>query len=259
MIRLEHGEGWLLLPQPAHAWLSGTLAQHWGNERVSCPQPKDAVVLGATLHDVDWYALDSRPVMNDQGEPLSFLQPKLDDVEGMYARTVSQVEQIDPYAGILVNRHVQLIYNSRVTHGTDPAERVQPLLDSLRQQEQAAIERLQTHPLYGASVDEERLHHNYRILRTCDLLSLFTCGGFPPRTLSDVPGRYGEPLLTVECELIAEHTLRITPNVLNVPEVTVAIEGRYIPQKRYEDAAHYAEDFHAAQVVTVPLRVVGEE
>ena len=256
MIRLEHGDGWMLLPQSAHAWLSGQIAQHWGNEDNSRPKPYASVVLATTLHDKAWFTLDRLPLLNDVGEPLHFLELGLDDSEGLYADTVAQVTQIDPYAGILVNRHVQLIYNSRATHGRDPIDQLQPLLDTLKTDEKALITRLSSHPAYADFIDEVALNHNYRVLRTCDLLSLFVCGGFPARMIQDVPYRNNDSPIDVECQLDEPHTLRISPNLLDVPELVVHLEGRYIPKCQFEDADEYAAVFQEAPFKAIEMRIL---
>ena len=198
MIRHDNGDTWLLIPQPAHAWFSGILAQHWGNEQVSRPEPFQSVVLGVTLHDVGWLALDSQSLLSQQSEPMHFLEPDLAQIDKMYLRTASDVSQIDPYAGILVNRHMQMIFNSRLIHGRETEAELRPLITELEMNEQALIDRLQNHPNYSAYLDEATLKHNYRILRTCDLLSLFCCGAFPARVLEDTPFRYSESFSTTE-------------------------------------------------------------
>lgn len=259
MIRIPHEDGWLLIPQTAHAFFSGQLARHWGNAAVAAPQPRAAVEVAALLHDCGWYDLDRQPLQNASGEPLHFIEPQLDQVEAMYAKTVAQVRQIDPYAGVLVNRHVRVIYNSRLTHGRDPEERLRPLLDHLEQRERDTLNTLREHPHYGAHLAEWTLHHNYRIVRTCDLLSLFACGAFPAKTASDVPTKYGVPFLDMACELIAPHTLKISPYLFDQTEIVVPIQAHIIPQKRYNNPDAYRDAFAKAGQVTISLRIVQGE
>lgn len=254
MIRLPYQAGYLLISQPAHAWLAGQLAQHW-HER---PEPYEAVVIGTTLHDAAWAEKDGFPNLNTENEPLNFFGPELDDVESIYENSVNYVMQVDPYAGLLANRHVQTIYHSRLIHGRDPAERLQPLLDYWQAQYEIVKTRLGKHPLYAAYLDDARLDHNYRILRTCDLLSLFVCGAFPTANISDVPLELGKPAVAVDCTLVDEHTLRVSPNLFDQTEIICYLEARYIPQKQFESAEQYREVFEQATFVTLRKAIISE-
>ncbi|MGJ3240845.1 MAG: DUF3891 family protein [Anaerolineae bacterium] len=258
MIRLPYQDGYLLIPQPAHAWLSGQLAQHWGNgKRVDRPAPYQAVVLATTLHDAGWLDKDGIPSLNAQQEPLDFLEPVLDDVQGVYERGVTNVQQIDPYASLLVNRHIKTIYHSRAVHGRDPLERLQPLLDDLDAHYQRTLAQIKAHPLYQAHLDPDTLDHNYRIVRTCDLLSLFVCGAFPTREVSDVPLRYGAPFERLTCTLIDADTLQVSPNIFNQAQITVHLQARVIPQRQYSTPDAYREAFENAEFVTLTKTVCG--
>lgn len=257
MIRRPYQEGYLLIPQPAHAWLSGQLAQHWGNSGVaSRPEPYQSVVIGTTMHDVGWLEKDGSPILNADNQPLHFIEPELDSVEGMYGRCVSNTMQVDPYAGVLVNRHIQTIYHSRATHKRDKMERLQPLLDALKNQELHTIQQMQTHPVYQDYIDEPHLNHNYRILRTCDLLSLFVCGAFPARTIPDVPFHYDEAFGELTCELLDEHTLKVTPAIFNQSEITVYLQAKIIPKQYFESQADYNEVFEKADSITLRKTIV---
>jgi Protein of unknown function (DUF3891) len=258
MIRKAYREGWLLIPQPAHAWVSGLMAQKWGNKNINQARPYQAVVLGTMLHDAGWLAVDEKSPLNEKGEPLHFLEAEFDLAEALYRRSVFHVMQIDPYAGLLVGRHNQLIYNSRARHGRDPIEKIQPLLEQLGQQEAQTLEELRNHPIYCDYLDENSLNHNYRILRTCDLLSLFLFGGFPENDISDVPLRYGEPFETVSCRRIDEETLQIQPNIFAEPELNFTVSAFYIPQKTFKNEAELQKLFWDSERIILRRRIVSQ-
>lgn len=257
MIRRPYQDGYLLISQPAHAWLSGQLAQHWGNERISSPEPYQTIVLATTMHDNGWHEKEGIPILNAEMQPLDFLGPELDKVKGVYKRCVTQMMQVDPYAAILVNRHIQTIYHSRAVHKRDPIERLQPLLDDLKMQELSTIQNLKTHPVYHNYLDADTLDHNYRILRTCDLLSLFVCGAFPARSVDEIPFTYGEPRGKVNCVMLDEHTLQVSPNLFNQAEITVYLQARVIPQRTFSSEAEYQEVFENAEFITLKKTIVG--
>lgn len=256
MIRKAYRDGWILVPQSAHAWVAGMMAQEWGNDIVNQAKPYQAVVLGTSLHDAGWMAVDEKSPLNKNGEPLHFLELEFDLAEALYKRSVSHVMQIDPYAGVLVGRHNHLIYNSRATHGRDPIEKVQPILEQLEQQEAQTIEQLRDHSIYCDYLDEDRLNHNYRILRTCDLLSLFLFDVFPENDISEVPMRYGEPFEMVSCQRIDKETLQIQPYIFAEPELNFTASAFYIPQKTFKNEAELHKIFWSAERIILKRKIV---
>ncbi len=251
MIRIPYNDGYLLIPQPAHAWLSGQLARQWGGDVADSPEPLEAIVLATTLHDVGWLAKDTRPLLNDAGQPLNFLEPGIDDVEDMYLRAVDHVTAVDPYAGLLVNRHVQLIFEGRVKRGTDTLERMAGTLAQLQTGREALVQQMASHPIYREHLSDVTVTHNYRILRTCDLLSLFLCGALPPRTMPDVPTRYGESSVELACQLKHADALHISAALFEQDELKFYVDARYIEQAQFASATEYEQAFTAAEQITL--------
>ncbi|HEY9905552.1 MAG TPA: DUF3891 family protein, partial [Candidatus Sericytochromatia bacterium] len=64
------GENRICITQPTHAWVSGQMAQVWGNEMFGLVAPYEAVCLGAQQHDIGWLPWESAPTLNtDTGYP----------------------------------------------------------------------------------------------------------------------------------------------------------------------------------------------
>ena len=69
MILRPDPRGTLAIGQPAHAWLSGRLAEVWCWRF----EPRDAVRLAALQHDIGMAAWDAAPVLDPRsGLPYSF-------------------------------------------------------------------------------------------------------------------------------------------------------------------------------------------
>ena len=65
----------LCVGQPAHALVSGQLAQAWGNGLFPEPRPREEVCLAAAQHDLGMAEWDASPELNpDTGWPRSFLE-----------------------------------------------------------------------------------------------------------------------------------------------------------------------------------------
>ncbi|MEL7435088.1 MAG: DUF3891 family protein [Chloroflexota bacterium] len=255
MIRVPYdkdGEaGFLLIPQPAHAMLSGLIAEHWATPL----EPAHAIMLATTLHDIGWLRKDTLPLLNDEGAPLHFLDPTLEESGEMYIQCVVDVRAIDPYAALLVKRHIETIFNSRVEHGRDSEDDVAPYLFRLQRHDKALRAILADHPFYTRYSDESTIERNYRILRTCDFMSLFVCGAFTPRTIT-VPFSAENPAQEVACELVDSDTLRLTPSPLAVDELTVPLTVRYINKTHFGNAEVYAEAFQTAERMTLVKRII---
>lgn len=256
MIRRPYDDGYVLITQNTHAWLSGQLALHWGNDNVSRPEPFETVLIGTILHDIAWMEKDADPLLNPKNQPHDFLEAEVDDFDAMYERGVHEVHQVDPYAALLVNRHLQTIYGMRVALKRDPIERLQPLLNRLKDLEESTLESLTTHPLYSKYIDDATLDHNYRILRTCDLLSLYIYNAFPAGTAQDVPIRYGEPYQDVVCEMLDEDTMRVSPGLFDQPELTIYLQARFIPEKSFDSMDDYREAYEKADFITLKKTII---
>src|SRR5512146_658467 len=75
MLLRETQNGKLAITQTAHAWVSGQLAQAWGNERFGQVEPREAVCLAAEQHDIGWTLWEPEPVLNAAtGYPHAFLE-----------------------------------------------------------------------------------------------------------------------------------------------------------------------------------------
>ena len=54
MLHRADPDGPIVITQPAHAWVSGQLAQAWGNESFGEFAPREEVCLAAEQHDIGW-------------------------------------------------------------------------------------------------------------------------------------------------------------------------------------------------------------
>ena len=116
MIVRKSSDGTLLLiNQTDHSLLSGRLAAHWGNARFAKPRPFESVIRAAAFHDCGWYRYQTGPMLNEQtGETPTFLQVPLDEVQlGAFQWGTDWLTSIDPYAGLLINKHRTGLWRKR--------------------------------------------------------------------------------------------------------------------------------------------------
>ncbi len=224
MIRLATEAGWLVVTQPAHAFLSACLAGHWaGTADFPRPQPWTDVLVGIAQHDIGWTEWEARPQITPEGVPRQFTELSLDDHLAIWRRGVEWALRQHPLLAFLVSRHATTLYAPR----REEDERVAAFLAEQR--------RLQAHLGRILDVPPGALDDAYRLLRLMDWLSLALCleryrDG--PVELGAGPGRV--PLTLASA---AGGRLTVTPWPFDVERFTVEVPARQLQQRTFEDDA----------------------
>lgn len=97
--------GLRLIAQHEHGLVAGEIAAAWagpgGEERIS-----EEVVLATSLHDLAWRELDRRPRWDPgTGRPLDFLAFPAQEKYRAAAGALDRIEELHPYAAVLVSLH----------------------------------------------------------------------------------------------------------------------------------------------------------
>jgi hypothetical protein len=244
MICRPEGDGWLLISQPAHAWLAGKFAAAWGNGAFARPIPFESVIMATRLHDIGWLPWDAAPRLDEQGRPVNFLETTLDETIPIWRRAVEQLILLDPYAAILVSMHATTIYRRRLERGVDPPERRPEVEATLLEQESIQKElraQIANHPIFGPAIQPELLETAYRWLRVCDLLSLAVCANFmPPKgSIAEVPGKTLPGFTTIRYKRLKPFELHLDPSPFSDTTMKLVIQARFLKDKVYESQAAY--------------------
>jgi hypothetical protein len=215
IVRYRHGS-YVLIGQHDHGRVSGEFARHW-RER---PIPLEPTLYAIANHDVAWQRLDRSLRWNETtGRPYSFVDYPVAPKMEAYREGLDLLEAQDPYAACLCSMH----YASFVRGARGAAE------VGFREGEDRRQERLR-----GAmSAQElENLERNFRLLQTCDDLSLFVCLNEPGR--GDHPW-YREGFEFMGTKFVPawedRRTLRLNPNPfseafdLSIPYLSVGRGG----------------------------------
>lgn len=244
MICRPYQQGWLLITQPAHAWMAGELAAAWGSAHFPTPAPRDALIMATRLHDIGWLAWDAAPRLNDDGRPVNFLQTNLDETIPVWRIAVQRVNALNPFAALLVSMHAATIYNRRLARGADPAQRQQEIRQALAEHQQiqsALCRQLASHPLYGPACAPDQLAVSYRWLRVCDLLSLAVLAKALPDEgqIKQVPTAQGDGFTAIDYRYRSPFTLEISPWPFAGSSLQITLEARYLDQERFADLRAY--------------------
>jgi len=262
MICRREKDGWLLITQPAHAWLAGELAAIWGNAKFARPAPFDPVVLATHLHDIGWMDWDTSPRLGAGGHPVSFLETTLDETIPIWQSAVRQVSLLDPYAALLVSMHASTIYRGRLERKIDPPGdrlNVELVLAEHEAVRSTLRKQLSVLSAYASASQPEQIFRAYRWLRVCDLLSLALCADFMPQSgeIESVPGRDPDELINVNYSRPNPFELHLDPFPFKEPSIQMTIQSRRLADLTYTNHADYLTALESSPWVPQTVRVSG--
>jgi Protein of unknown function (DUF3891) len=256
MLLREDERGVLAIGQPAHAALSGQLAQAWGNEQFGAFEPFEEVCLATEQHDVGWSMLDLEPAFNpDTGRPRSFLEMPLAVHLDLWRRGPRSLVSQNRYAALLVSLHGWRLYERRDLERLprSHADAITRFLEDQRIFQAELLASLRDDAGAAGWADARLVERNSLLLWTWDYLSLALCLSWAPATAKRAPTRNG----SIDIEIIAgagPDVIRLEPWPFASDRVTVRAEGRRLPE-RFETEAEMRRQFAGAPWETLELRL----
>jgi uncharacterized protein DUF3891 len=221
----ERPDSYVLVGQHDHGLVSGEFARGW-RER---PVPLEPTLYAIANHDIAWQELDEVVRWDDTtGRPYSFADYPVEPKIEAYREGLDFLETQDAYAACLCSMH----YASFVRDAEGEAE------VRFREGEYRRRERLRG---TMSARELENLERNFRLLQTCDDLSLFVCLNEPGR--NDHPWyREGFEFMGARFAPIWEdrHTLRFDPNPfsgvldLSIPYLSIGKDRRPLGSGRLQ-------------------------
>lgn len=230
MVLRESGEDVLCVGQASHAWISGQLARHWGNDRFDVPEPFDDVCLGAEQHDVGMAEWDLRPELNPEtGRPRSFMEMPLETHLELWSRAPAKVVTQSPYAALVVSMHGGALY-ARRDNQEPGSERSRAVRRFLVEQE-----RFQRELLDGTGAEPARARFNQRLVWALDFLSLGLLLGWAPDSVA-APTRLGQPDVEITLTEGSVDPWPFGPDAIEVQARARRLAGRHDSQEALDAA-----------------------
>jgi hypothetical protein len=260
IVRRSSNGSLLLINQTDHCLLSGQLAAHWGNECFARPQPFESVIRAAAFHDCGWYRYQISPLLDEQtGEPPNFMKVPLDDIQiGAFQWGTDWMTGIDPYAGLLINKHRTGLWRGRygaIQHPQAYNEKKLPQqLEAFIIRNEARQEQEQ------GSWDKQEFWTNYRLHQVWDLLSLYFCVEEPKVDyIEPVPLSYqGGDNEGVRMTMTPSdaRTVKIDPYPFDAPQLHVQLVRKRLPRATYASQAHFREAYFQAGIELAEFRLI---
>lgn len=245
MIRRESGEGWTLITQPNHAFLSSRIMNFWGNRNFESITPRDEVMVAIREHDCGWEKTDSIADFNpENGYPRNFMEMRTETQFEIWSGCFERHLGEHPYASVLIALHFSRFNERNISRDPDNKAAVS-LREKIREfLRQSLGIRTGEGSLNGdLPVD---IRTNLRFLQVGDRISLALCHGSRSVTIPDVPINYlGD---TTEVTLFSEDGLNytISPNPFSQDSLRFGISGRKLEKKSFGEEAELKEAFRRA-------------
>ena len=246
MIRRESGEGWTLITQPGHAFLSSRIMSFWGNEDFEAITPADEVMLAIREHDCGWEKTDSMADLNPKnGYPRNFMEMRPESQLEIWSECFERHLGGHPYACALIALHFSEL-NERTISRNPGSEAAVSLREKIRELLRQSLE-------IGAGEGSPNgylpadIRTNLRFLQVGDMISLALCHGSRSVSIQDVPVNYlGD---TVEMALSSEDGLNyaVSPNPFSRELLRFDVSGRKLEKKSFASAAELENAFHSAR------------
>ena len=224
MVIREQNDCRLLVTQPAHAWISGQLAENWGGYGFPRPGPWKEQCFAAARHDDGWASRDSHPQLNSEtGGPYDFKTIPISDHMAIWEQSVALAGHTSRYAALLVLQHISSLFSMH--DFTGEPEDIKQKAGQFEKRQQHLQERLiadlAKDDFYRDFIQDRNLDRHRRLLSAFDYLSLFLIIGESQETrLSNIPspGNGSPGNGSLEKSLDKEHAIEIRLDETNTAE-----------------------------------------
>ncbi len=219
----------LLITQPDHAALAARIMRRWRDDDLARSPRRDDILYAIEHHDDGWLDVDRAPLVDaTTGALLDFITAPETIRRAIWPHGVARLAHT-PYAAALVAQHALHIY--RRNRDAAAWHSFFDEMEALRAQFLRA----------AAPATLDALLHDYRWVRTGDVLSLAFCNGWT-EVQTDERGR--------SAQLIGER-LVVTPDPFAGERVPLAIAGREMSDTPFASEADARAAYARAPAATL--------
>jgi hypothetical protein len=259
MLHRDDPNGFTVITQPAHAWVSGQLARAWGSRRFGTFYPYEEMCLAAEQHDIGWLEWERAPTLNlKTGRPHSFMDLPVPDHTTMWSSSGELAKIQGRYSALLISMHGSGLYERHDGSKDSPqdARLIQEYLKDAHAFEAALLADLKRDNIYGSHyLSPEIIARNRRLIGVWDYLSLMVCMGLKEgqsRTIERVPCAKGVAALTLKSLGNEMVDYAISPWPFKTKLCQLQVDGRKLP-RTFNDQEAMRAALKSAEWVTMTI------
>ncbi len=244
------------ITQPAHAWISGQLANAWGNDSRGIPKVRTELIIAVEQHDITWIEWEQQPTLNPEtGLPYTFSElPTLEHFD-VWRHSTERAIVYGYLPALLISMHGTYLFERFHDFDSDTSEEVLETHAFLEREKSFQKDALAVvESTYGLSFE---VVGRYReLLSAFDALSLMIClGKTDSTTISKVPTSRGPVDLTLTPLNGSGELFKLEPWPFQVSDLSLVCEGRVLTE-RYESTEQLREAIRTAPALLLKFCIV---
>jgi hypothetical protein len=225
----------IAITQPAHAWVSGQLARHWGNDYFPSFAPVEPLCYAAEQHDRGFLDWERQPTLNPKsGLPDTFEHIPLSlDVE-LWKKSILELKAVSHYASLVTSLYFAKAATKQTPKGSyEDRQRIAAFLEEQKALQQDLLGSLRKDPYLRPACSGRAIEYNRRLLAAWDQLSIELCRNPNCKfSVNDVP-----TVLEGSCRLSVtpvdpnSREIRLEPWPFSKPRVELTCEGQVLDRR----------------------------
>ena len=260
MLLRKEAQGLIAISQPAHAWVSGQLARHWGNAQFGHFAPPEEVYLAAALHDIGFLNWEQAPTLHPPtGLPHTFRNLPAGMHFELWSKSVVKMLRYGRYPALLVSLHfVHLCQKHHTLESREEVDLKQAFINTQEAFQTTILNALKKDSYYAPFITPECLQRNRQLLAVWDWLSLTLCIDFEGEMiLEGVPMANGCAPLSLVKRGPSRILMHPWPFAHATPAqpVILTCEGRQL-LGTFKDETRMQEALRAAAPVVIRMELV---
>ena len=260
MLHRVEGENLIAISQPAHAWVSGQLARHWGNKMFGSIEPFEEVCQAAALHDIGFLAWEDAPTLNRAtGLPHAFLElPTRLHLE-IWSAGIREMLCYGRYSALLVSMHFSWLCRQHPSMAADERRLEGKFLAEQEVLQTALVTLLRNDFHYERHSTDEIIERNRRLISLWDWLSLLLCMGFHDESIVEqAPSACGATQIMLRTLNQERTQIAVSPWPFRCGSLRIACEGRHL-LKTYANETEMRNALRAASPAVLEIELVQNE
>jgi Protein of unknown function (DUF3891) len=245
----------IAISQTAHAWISGQMARHWGNEDFSGFAPAEPLCYAAEQHDRGFLDWERQPTLNlKNGLPHTFENIPLRLNLELRKKSILELKAVSLYASLVTSMYfARAMGKDHPVESHEDRQRIAEFVAEQKMLQRDLLGSLRKDPYLRPACSDQAIEYHRRLLAAWDQLSEQLCRN-PESTFSvdNVPTTLGK-----SCRLFVKpmdpdsREVKLEPWPFSKSRVQLSCEG-HVLNRRFSseaDLRKYLRDTERVSVI----------